>query len=62
MKKRDVFNVHLDAEEQQISREVSKALKQGKLKSVDNLEEMKAFAKEAATNYRKDARVNIRIS
>ncbi|MFI4954671.1 MAG: hypothetical protein ACHP9Y_02050 [Gammaproteobacteria bacterium] len=59
MKKYDVFNVDLDAEEQ----EITKALDQDKHKSVDDLEEKIAFAKEAAVNYlRKDARVNIRIS
>lgn len=59
MKKNDIFNTHLDKEEQ----EIADALDQNKPQSVDNLEEKIAVAKEAAANYlRKDARVNIRIS
>ena len=52
-------NIELDEEEQ----EITEAIDKGKLKSVANLKEELAFAKEAAANYlRKDARVNIRIS
>lgn len=58
-KKDDIFDIELDEEEL----EISKAIDQGKLTSVNNLEEEKAFAKNAAANYfRKDARVNIRMS
>ncbi len=65
MKKRkhDIFDVELDEEEQEISTAIDQAIDSGKLKSIDNLEEEMAFARSAATNYfRKDARVNIRIS
>jgi predicted DNA binding CopG/RHH family protein len=65
MKKRkhDIYDVKLDEEEQEISDAIDQAIDQGKLKSTDNLEEEMAFAREAAANYfRKDARVNIRIS
>jgi predicted DNA binding CopG/RHH family protein len=49
----------LDEEEQ----ELLEAFERGELKSVDNLVEELAFAKEAAANYfRKDARINIRLS
>ncbi len=62
-KKNDVFNSKLDQEEQEISDAFDQAITKGKLKSVDNLKEELAFAKEAAANYfRKDKRVNIRIS
>jgi predicted DNA binding CopG/RHH family protein len=62
-KKRDIFNIDLDSEEQEISHAVDQAIDKSKLKSVDNLKEELAFAKEAAANYfRKDKRVNIRIS
>lgn len=62
-KKNDIFNSKLDPEEQEISDAVDQAIAKGKLKSVDNLKEELAFAKEAAANYfRKDKRVNIRIS
>jgi predicted DNA binding CopG/RHH family protein len=63
MKKRNVFDVKLDEYEQELSDAIDTAIDRGELKSVDNLEEQMAFAKEAATNYfRKNARVNIRIS
>ncbi len=53
------LNVILDKEEQ----EILDSFERGEWKSVQNLDEEKAFAKEAATNYlKKDARVNIRIS
>ncbi len=59
MKKRDIFDVKLDKEEQAIS----DALDKGTLKSVSNLKEEMAFAREAAANYfRKDARVTLRLS
>lgn len=55
--KEPVFD--LDEEEQ----ELSDSFDRGEWKSVDNPEEEKAIAREAARNYfRKDARVNIRIS
>ena len=58
-KKRDVFDINLDEEEQ----EISDAIDAGKLKSVPNVKEEISFAKKAAANYfRKNARVNIRIS
>ena len=53
------LNVILDEEEQ----EILNSFERGEWKSVLNLDEEKAFAKEAASNYlKKDARVNIRIS
>lgn len=60
MSKKDfVAEQKLDAEEQ----ELLEAFESGELKSVDNLAEEIAFAKEAAANYfRKDARINIRLS
>lgn len=59
----NIFDVTLDQEEQEISDDVDQAIAKGKLKSVDNLKKEFAFAKEAAANYfRKDKRVNIRIS
>lgn len=63
MKKHNVFDVELDEEEQELSDSIDKAIESGTLKSVDNLAEEMAFAKEAAANYfRKDARINIRLS
>lgn len=62
-KKNNILNVNLDQEEQEISDAVDQAIAKGKLKSVDNLNEELAFAQKAAANYfRKDKRVNIRIS
>lgn len=59
MKKRDVFDIELDQEEQ----EINDAIENGKLKSIKHLKKEMGFAKKAAANYsRKDARVNIRIS
>jgi len=60
MSKKDfVAEQKLDAEEQ----ELLEAFESGELKSVDNLAEEMASAKEAAANYfRKDARINIRLS
>jgi Uncharacterized protein conserved in bacteria len=53
------FNQKLDAEEQ----DLLESFERGEWQSVSNLEEAKAFAMEAATNYfRKDARINIRLS
>lgn len=55
----DDFNQDLDAEE----KDLLESFERGEWKSVPNLEEAKAFAREAATNYfRKDARINIRLS
>lgn len=55
----ELFALKLDEEEQ----ELSELLDKGKLRSVKNLEEEKAFAQEAAANYfRKDARVTFRLS
>ena len=49
----------LDEEEQ----ELSDSFDRGEWKSVENLEEEKAIARKAAANYfRKDARINIRLS
>ncbi|MCE3239081.1 MAG: hypothetical protein K0R24_2062 [Gammaproteobacteria bacterium] len=62
-KKRDVSNFGLNQEEQNISDAIDQLIDKGKLKSVNNLKEELTFAKEAAANYfRKDKRVNIRIS
>lgn len=62
-KKHNIFDVHLDPEEQEISDAIDQAIDSGKLKSVANLKEKVALAREAAAEYfRKDARVNIRIS
>lgn len=50
-KKRDVFNVKLDKEKE----ELLKSVERGEWKTVDNAEEEAAFAKEAAANsLRKD--------
>jgi predicted DNA binding CopG/RHH family protein len=58
-KKRDVFNVKLDKEEQ----ELLKSVERGEWKTVTNAEEEAAFAKEAAENsLRKDERVTLRLS
>ncbi len=63
MNKHDIFDVELDDEERETLEAVEQALERGELKSVDNLEEEMAFAKEAAANYfRKDTRINIRLS
>jgi len=62
-KKRDIFDVKLDEEEQEISDAVDQAIDRGELRSVDNLEESLAFAKDASANFfRKDARVTLRLS
>jgi predicted DNA binding CopG/RHH family protein len=62
-RKRDIFDVKLDKEEQEISDALDQAINEKKLKRVKHLKEELAFAREAAVNYfRKDARVNIRIS
>jgi predicted DNA binding CopG/RHH family protein len=62
-KKNDIFDVTLDQEKQKISDAVDQAIHSGKLKSVNHLKEKIASAQKAAANYfRKDARVNIRIS
>lgn len=58
-KKRDVFNVKLDKEEQ----ELLKSVERGEWKTVENAEEEAAFAKEAdANSFRKDERVTLRLS
>lgn len=58
-KKRDVFNVKLDNEEQ----ELLESVERGEWKTVENAEEEAAFAKEAAANsLRKDERVTLRLS
>ncbi len=62
-KKHDIVAFGLDQEEQDISDAIDQLIEKGKLKSVNNLKEELAFSKEAAANYfRKDKRVNIRIS
>lgn len=63
MKKSNIFDIQLDAYEQELSDTLDRVIDTGKLKSVANLKQETAFAKEAAANFlRKDARVNIRIS
>ncbi len=58
MKKHDISNVKLDAEEQ----EINDAIEHGTLKSVPNLARRISEAKQIASNtLRKDARINIRI-
>jgi len=58
-KKRDVFNVKLDKEEQ----DLLKSVERGEWKTVENAEEEAAFAREAAANsLRKDERVTLRLS
>ena len=58
-KKRDVFNVELDPEEQ----ELLKSVERGEWKTVENAEEEADFAREAAANsLRKDERVTLRLS
>lgn len=62
-KKRDIFDVKLDEYEQEISDAIDQAIDKGGLKSVENLEQELAFAKEAAANFlRKDERITLRIS
>lgn len=56
---REDFDQNLDAEE----KDLLESFERGEWKSVANLEKEKAFAREAAANYfRKDARINIRLS
>lgn len=65
MKKRnrDVFDIKLDEEEQKISDAIDQAIDRDELKSVDNLKEELAFAKEAAKNFlRKDVRITLRLA
>jgi predicted DNA binding CopG/RHH family protein len=58
-KKRDIFNVKLDKEEQ----EILKSVERGEWKAVKNAKEEAAFAREAAANsLRKDERVTLRLS
>jgi predicted DNA binding CopG/RHH family protein len=53
------FDQELDAEE----KDLLASFERGEWKRVPNLKEAKAFAREAAANYfRKDARINIRLS
>lgn len=59
MKKRNVFDVKLDSEEQ----ELLDSVERGEWKTVDNFEKEVVFAKEAAANFlRKDERVTLRLS
>ena len=59
MAKRKIAGIQLDEEEQ----EILEAFEKGKLKRVKNFKEEMAVAKQAAENYfKKDARLNIRIS
>lgn len=59
MKKKDVFDVKLDLEEQALL----KSVEGGKWKPVRNSKEETAFARDAAANYlRKDARITLRLS
>ncbi|HLB41890.1 MAG TPA: CopG family antitoxin [Gammaproteobacteria bacterium] len=58
-KKRDMLNMKLDKEEQ----ELLKSVERGEWKTVKNAKEEAAFAKEAAANsLRKDERVTLRLS
>jgi predicted DNA binding CopG/RHH family protein len=51
--------VQLDADEQKLL----KSIERGEWQTVNNIEEEKAFAKKASSNYlKKDARVNIRMA
>ena len=62
-RKYSIFDIKLDEEEQEISQAIDQAIDKNELKSVDNLEEELALAKEAAANFlRKDERVTLRIS
>lgn len=57
--KRDIFNIKLDPEEQDLLESVER----GEWKTVDNVEEEAAFAKEAAANFlRKEERITLRLS
>lgn len=59
-KKKDIFDIELDAYEQEIEDMLPSALEKLRPKS---LKEELAFAKEAAANYlRKDTKINIRLS
>ena len=59
MKKNTDLNQHLDAEEQ----DLLDSFERGEWKESENSAEEIAFAKEAATNYfRKNARINIRLT
>jgi predicted DNA binding CopG/RHH family protein len=59
MKKRDVFKVKLDPEEQ----EFLESVERGEWKTTDNAKEEAAFAKKAATNFlRKDERITLRLA
>lgn len=60
MKKiRDVFDVKLDQDEM----EMLESVERGEWKSVANLEDESAIAKEAAANFlRKDERITLRLS
>src|SRR3989337_1321969 len=58
-KKRDMFNVKLDQEEQ----DLLESVESGEWKTVKNAKEEAAFAKEAAANsLRKDERITLRLS
>jgi predicted DNA binding CopG/RHH family protein len=58
-KKRDISNVKLDHEEQ----ELLESVERGEWKTVKNAKKEAAFAKEAAANsLRKDERVTLRLS
>lgn len=54
-KKHSVFDVKLDAYEQEISDAIDKALDKGKLKKVARSAEELAFSKKAATNFLRNA-------
>ncbi len=59
MTKKKIPAIKLDEEEQ----EILEAIEKGKLKRVKNFKKEMAFATKAAENYfKKDARLNIRIS
>ena len=61
--KPNIYDIDLDSEEQDIVTAIDQAIDENKLKSVKNLKEELAIAKQAAANsLRKDKRINIRIS
>ena len=58
-KKKDVFDVKLEKEEQDLLDSVER----GEWKAVENAKEEAAFAKQAAANFlRKDERITLRLS
>lgn len=59
MKRKNISNIKLDLEEQ----ELLESVERGEWKPVENSKEEALFAKEAAANFlRKDARITLRLS